>query len=314
MLASIFSMLLELTAMLSHQQAPGTGGGVAPVPPPALASAPAVPPAAAPATQPATTPSATQPAAAPPAGFLAGPKADVPAEHRPTLVERNFDGTLVRLDMDPDMAAVLRLPLSEAARAQVEELVTDRLRWTDRFVRDHYRQIIEVRTAIADGQRPNPQMAERLLQPVRAHERFTAVAQVALTAKEVATARAMATEYRDALRAELRKAAPDASEAQIDARLEIEEFGRMVAQSIQRRADAANARLREVSETLELTPEQTERVRAIFMEYAVGAIQGSRPEKLSLREWNVVLRQLDEVLTEEQGKKLRALLAQRAER
>lgn len=238
----------------------------------------------------------------------------MPAERRPTLVERNFDGTLVRLEMEPDMAAVLRLPLSQAARAQVEELVSDRIRWTDRYTRDHYRQIIEVRTALAEQQRPDAKMVERLLQPVRQRERFTAVAQVALTAKEVDTARAMATEYRDAVRAELRKAAPDATDLQIEARLELEEFGRMVAQSIQRRADAANARLREVAQTLELTPEQTERVRAIFMEYAVGAIQGSRPDRLSVREWNVVLRQLDEVLTEEQGKKLRALLAQRAER
>lgn len=304
MLASIFSMLLELTAMLSHQSPASGGANGAPAAP-----APAAPPpaAAAPASEPA-------PAAAPPAGFLAGPKADVPAEHRPTLVERNFDGTLVRLEMEPDMAAVLRLPLSDTARAQVDQLVNDRIRWIDRYTREHYRQIIDVRTALADQQRPDPKMVERLLQPVRERERFTAVAQVALTAKEVDTARAMATEYRDAIRAEMRKAAPDATDMQIEARLELEEFGRMVAQSIQRRADAANARLREVAETLDLSPEQTERVRAIFMEYAVGAIQGSRPERPSLREWNVVLRQLDEVLTDEQGKKLRALLAQRAER
>ncbi|MFM9168923.1 MAG: hypothetical protein ACKOTD_02040 [Phycisphaerales bacterium] len=92
-------------------------------------------------------------------------------------------------------------------------------------------------------------------------------------------------------------------------RLQLEEMGAMVRRTIQRRAAGRTAQFEAFAEQLDLSPEQAEKVRSLFMEIAVQEIQGKRDSgAYSRREREELFGELARILDERQRLKLGELM------
>lgn len=87
--------------------------------------------------------------AAPPAP-LGGPKIETKAE-KPTLVQRDFSGKLVKLEVAPAQAAVALMTLDADTRARLDAIVAERGKLLDQLVRDNLRTLVEAVTARQSG-------------------------------------------------------------------------------------------------------------------------------------------------------------------
>jgi hypothetical protein len=109
--------------------------------------------------------------------------------------------------------------------------------------------------------------------------------------------------------AEKDPAASVALDRRVQARMRLESVGRMVRRTIEHRADARKAQFEETVRRLDLSPEQAEKVRSLFMAIAVEEIQGKRtPGSLSARERQRVFGELAKILDETQRAKLRDMI------
>jgi hypothetical protein len=94
--------------------------------------------------------------------------------------------------------------------------------------------------------------------------------------------------------------------------MRLEEMGAMVKRTIAQRADSRKAQFEDVTKRLDLTPEQTEKLRALFMEIGVQEIQGKRePGAYSMREQQHIFGELAKILDESQRAKLRDMIIER---
>ncbi len=102
------------------------------------------PPTAATAPPTGVSGSAVAPVAAPaPGGVLAGPSvAASPAEAKPTIIDRGFDGMLEPLDAEPETAAVFRLKLADESLWAVLARDAARSKAFSDFVTAHYDQVL----------------------------------------------------------------------------------------------------------------------------------------------------------------------------
>lgn len=67
----------------------------------------------------------------PPADLLGGPAVSEPDDGAPSIVERTFDGTLIRVEGTPEEAALLALGLSDAEREAVDDVLAERVAAVD---------------------------------------------------------------------------------------------------------------------------------------------------------------------------------------
>jgi hypothetical protein len=254
----------------------------------------------------------------PTAPLLSGPSVTAAAP-KPTLVERGLDGRLTRLDDEPETAATLLLDLSAVQRKSIDALISLRVSALDKLITTHYAMIVEVSSKLqklpSAGAEERAEILKRyaaLLDAMKPwHARGTLLDEAAavLTPEQSAAAHTLADEYKDAIRKDTAKdAGPTASALQVQIRANLEEFGRLVKQSIQRRADFAQAQLKDLVQQLDLNPEQTEQVRQLFMEYAVGVIQGTRDKVLTPAERRTIAKGLAAILTPEQRRKFGELM------
>lgn len=234
--------------------------------------------------------------APPPAGgVLAGPEvrasADRPA--RPTIVERGFDGTVAELDDEPEVVAAFALPdLTEEQRARLEAIAAQRRRAFEEILFANYAEVIGA------GQPGNarPGRIAALLRPFRTRGSFADEASSVLTAGQRAELDRMVAEWR---------AAEPASDA-------LRELGRMARRAIQRRAASRQEGFNDLVQRLDLTPEQAERVRSLFMQFAVEEIQGTRERgSYSRRERDEVFAALATILDPAQRERLRDMVLDR---
>ncbi len=290
------------------------------------------PPAAATAPPSGVSGSSVAPAAAPaPGGVLAGPSvAASPADVKPTIIDRGFDGMLEPLDAEPETAAVFRLKLDDESLRAVEARDAARSKAFSDFVTAHYDQVLAAGSDLQAMRSMEP--ADRAaafgrirklfadMQPFTARGTFIEECSDLLTAEQQTEARRMVTEWHTARKAELRREIfPDVAgelDRQADERLEfrmrLESIGGMVKRTITQRADSRKAQFEDVTKRLDLTPEQTEKVRNLFMEISVQEIQGKRePGAYSMRERQQIFGELAKILDETQRGKLRDLIISR---
>jgi hypothetical protein len=83
---------------------------------------------------------------------LAGPI--VPDSRSSSLVQRDFNGQLVKLELFPAHAALRFLELDGDSRAKVERILTERAAILDTAVRDHFDLLIELFSAGQAGDQP----------------------------------------------------------------------------------------------------------------------------------------------------------------
>jgi len=274
---------------------------------------------------------ATAPAAPAPTGVLAGPTVNATAQPaKATIVARGFDGMLEPLDMEPAAAAVFRLNLDEEALRAVEVHAAARSKAFSEFVTAHYDQVLAAGSDMQAMRTMEP--AERAaafgriralfadMKPFAARGTFIDECSDVLTAEQKAEARRMADEWHAARKAELRREIfpqatgelEPAADERLEFRMRLEEIGGMVKRTIAQRADARKAQFEDVTKRLDLTPEQTEKVRALFMEIGVQEIQGKRePGAYSMREQQHIFGELAKILDETQRAKLRDLIIDR---
>ena len=290
------------------------------------------PPATATAPPSGVSGSSVAPAAAPaPGGVLAGPSvAASPADVKPTIIDRGFDGMLETLDAEPETAAVFRLKLDDDSLRAIEARDAARSKAFSDFVTAHYDQVLAAGSDLQAMRSMEP--ADRAaafgrirklfadMQPFTARGTFIEECSDLLTAEQQTEARRMVTEWHTARKAELRREIfPDVTgelDRQADERLEfrmrLESIGGMVKRTITQRADSRKAQFEDVTKRLDLTPEQTEKVRNLFMEISVQEIQGKRePGAYSMRERQQIFGELAKILDETQRGKLRDLIISR---
>jgi hypothetical protein len=262
---------------------------------------------------------------------LAGPSvAASPAEAKPTIIDRGFDGMLETLDAEPETAAVFRLKLDDDSLRAIEARDAARSKAFSDFVTAHYDQVLAAGSDLQAMRSMEP--ADRAaafgrirklfadMQPFTARGTFIEECSDLLTAEQQTEARRMVTEWHTARKAELRREIfPDVTgelDRQADERLEfrmrLESIGGMVKRTITQRADSRKAQFEDVTKRLDLTPEQTEKVRNLFMEISVQEIQGKRePGAYSMRERQQIFGELAKILDETQRGKLRDLIISR---
>ncbi len=269
-------------------------------------------------------------AAAPPkpGGILAGPAVTAPAAPRVTVVERGFDGALLPLDDEPEVVAAFRVVTDPARRERLDAAAAARTAAFESILFEHYDAITGLGDSLKalKGGTPEERVkavarlreVNAALAPFRARGTFADDCGGELTSDEVTEVRRLASEWRAARAAELRAsgAAADAvpgdpppAGERFEARIRMEETGAMVRRAIQRRASSRTAQFDHLAKELDLTPEQAERVRGLFMEFAVQEIQGKRERgSYSRREQQQVFGELAKILDERQRLRLGELL------
>ena len=290
------------------------------------------PPTAATAPPTGVSGSPVAPVAAPdPGGVLAGPSvAASPAKAKLTIIDRGFDGMLEPLDAEPETAAVFRLKLDDESLWAVLARDAARSKAFSDFVTAHYEQVLAAGSDLQAMRAMEP--ADRAaafgrirklfadMQPFAARGTLIDECSAILTAEQQTEARRMVTEWHAARKAELRREIfPDGTgelDRQADERLEfrmrLESIGGMVKRTITQRAESRKAQFEDVTNRLDLTPEQTEKVRNLFMEIGVQEIQGKRePSAYSMRERQHIFGELAKILDEPQRAKLRDMIINR---
>lgn len=268
------------------------------LPPDAGATVQATPSAADQSDQPATD--TTSAAQGDQNDLLAGPKV-AESETKPTIVHRNFDGTLQEIDPEPDITAINILQLSESQRAQFTQILKQRYTAFDDIVRRNYGLIQEL--ASLQG-KSNTEDALATLERTRAvfdsyikRGSFLDEMRVHLDAKQIEQVNAILNEYRQARMAELKRAlGEDAPLRQIASRARLEAFGQMIRQSIERQIGLAREIFERLADELNLTEDQKRRIETILQPLAVKQFQ--RIETLADR--SEAFRKIRELLNPEQ--------------
>jgi hypothetical protein len=267
-----------------------------------------------------TAPAPPVPPAAP--GLLAGPAAAVPSATL-TIVERSFDGDLLPLEDEPEVAAVFRMPLEDDQRTRLEAIASRRAKAFEELLMANYDDAVKVGEVLKSIRTmPAKERMAALRQlgdfrtamaPFLDRGTFLDEARDVLDADQLSRAKAMVDEWRRAREAELAKtmvALPGPSAAgsdreRMEARMRLDALGQLARQTLQRRAQSRINQFEAITKQLDLTPEQAERVKQVTMELAVQEIQGKRERgQLTRREREQLFGELSKILDEKQRAKL----------
>jgi hypothetical protein len=210
-----------------------------------------------------------------------------PSAQKRTLVERDADGKIKRLDVAPAEAAVRLVNLGGEARAQVDKILAERAAMMDKLVAENLREVIEIAGAAQAGNREEAGRKMRELAPIAAPLRGRGMlgAELARVLPEAPAGevRRMVEEYTEAVTAEEKQAAEARGET-FDARaarraemirLVGAEMRRAYERVVQQRAQDFDKLLA----TLGLTPEQEGAVRKIVSDDFTANYGKSTPEQ-----------------------------------
>ncbi len=255
-------------------------------------------------------------------GLLAGPSAAAPAA-APTIVERSFDGDLLPLEDEPEVAAVFRMPLENDQRTRLEAIASRRAKAFEELLMANYDDALKVGEVLKSIRTmPAKERMAALRQlgdfrtamaPFLDRGTFLDEARDVLDADQLSRAKAMVDEWRRAREAELAKtmvAVPGTPAAgtereRMDARMRLDALGQLTRQTLQRRAQTRVNQFEAITKQLDLTPEQAERVKQVGMEIAIQEIQGKRERgQLTRREREKLFGELSKILDERQRAKL----------
>lgn len=215
---------------------------------------------------PATRADDTKPAADP----LAGPSVAAAAQQR-TLIERDADGKIMRLDRAPAEAAVRLLNLGPDVQRDVDRILTERAAILDGLVAEHLREIVEIAGANQSGDRAGAMRKLMELAPYAKplRERGQVGEELArvLPEGQAKRVRQMVQEYTQALMAEERAAAQARGEEVNDRALTRAETLRLVGEEVRRSYERVvgqqAADFDKLIQLLSLSEEQESQVRKL---------------------------------------------------
>lgn len=256
-----------------------------------------------------TAPSKTTPSDNP----LAGPSVGDSVGVR-TIVNRDFDGKVRRLETTAEEAALAVLKLSPEEKAATQKIITERAAILDKAVWDNLELLTRAQTARATNNRREQMAVLRefgaKLEDLRARGSFRDEIMAALSPANAVEFKRLHTEYFDALVGESMDAAKGngerATKMQIAAREGLQAIGDEVRRSYTRQLAERQAELSEFLNKLELEPAQETKVRNLIVDYAT---QPKNPN--DRRRQNELFFKILRELNDDQKKQLVALLRER---
>lgn len=214
---------------------------------------------------------AEPPAEKPP--VLSGPRVGEPglATRPRSIVERDLDGSLKRLESDPIAAALAMLDLDEASSAAARGVIEARERGMDSLVRDHLREVAELSNARQAGDKTRVRELTRALLTAAGPmlQKGPLIDQVCavIPSDSAGELRAMVSEYETALREETAKTAgAQRRQGRLNGAIaeRLEGFGHEIKRAYERTFGARQKEFQELIATLDLSPEQESKVQRIF--------------------------------------------------
>lgn len=238
-------------------------------------------------------------------GALAGPKVVERERAKASIVEREFDGKLKRLEQHPVLVALDKLELTNEQRAKATEVVVSRNTQLDTIVRDNLRGIIEAALARQAGDQAAAQAKfGELLKKARPFlDRGTLLSELrpALPTEQYEQLKHAVDEYNAAAAQDAMNAPGAKRQNRIGAALAqgFEGFGLEVKASYERVFADRNKEFEELLQHLDLSPEQESKVR----QKVIDLVQKTYGKPTKAQQVRVFLDIYGE-LTPEQRKKL----------
>jgi hypothetical protein len=262
-----------------------------------------------------TPPPGDKPAPATPGepASLAGPR--IGAKHdEKTLVQRDFDGRLKRLEGHPVYAALDMMDLSKDERAAAMKPLMQRSLAIEKIMRDNTRLVLEAQAAFKPGDDGRGQQAVvklyELAQPVFAGGKLIDLAAAQLPPEKARELRQLVGEYMQAAVADRMAGNVDGKKQERLGAFLGESgalFGKEVEIAAKRTFEGGEKEFKELSRKLDLTPEQESKMQALFINMMTKGYQ-----KPSKGDQMKVLLSAYSLLTDEQRAKLREMMAQEA--
>lgn len=246
---------------------------------------------------------------------LAGPRVDRPGiATAPTLVERDFDGRLKRLEGLPVEAALDRMNLTGDERDAALKPLRARSLAIEKILRENLKLVIDAQAAFKPGDDGRGQRAVvrlyELAQPVLGGPKPLDLAAAELDDDHARELRRIVGEYTKA-------AVEDRMAGHVDGK-KADRFGAFVAENAatvfkeielaaKRVFEGGDRDFQELSRKLELTPEQESKIQAMFIEMATA--QNGPPDKMKQLQ---AMLSAYALLTDDQRARLRQHMAQEA--
>lgn len=216
---------------------------------------------------------ASAPGAAPGDSPLSGPRLSAESVRR-SILAREADGKVRRLDMHPAEAAVLILALDPAERAAVDRVLLDRAKQFDAVVRDHLKLIVDLQGARQVENRAELRRllieAQRVTQPIRDQGPLETQLAAVVAPEKGRELVAIVKEYTDAVEAEDAqnpppRGMPNGPAAQRQRRA-LNDMGLEIRRAYERVVGQRVADFDALLAKLDLTPEQDGQIRKIAMD------------------------------------------------
>ena len=203
---------------------------------------------------------------------LAGPRVTTPAK-KTTLVERDFDGKVRRLEVSPEEAAVRLLELDDATKGKVNEAIAARSKLFDDFVRQNFDLLLKF--ASSQGNKADRGMLLRetfeKAAPIREHGRLQEHLVAVLPEDKKQTFTHLVDEYRNAVTAEEAKLPNEQGKPSgrtgAAIKVGLEQFGQDVKRAYERVIAAGQGKLETFLKNLDLNAEQEQKIRKMVVDF-----------------------------------------------
>lgn len=208
-----------------------------------------------------------------------------------TLIERDFQGNMRRLDVPAEEAALSKLVLSESEKQGTERILTERAAVLDGIVGGNIELLLRLSTAKEAGNRTELQKVIKelfkALEPLRQRGKLVDELAGELTESNAAELRRLTREYwMHVIDEEHAKAPKGTRRAEIQTRELLTAVGMEVKRAYETRISGKQEELEQLITELELTPEQEGKVRAIALDFAQKSLlkpTGAQKRELFLR-------------------------------
>lgn len=233
------------------------------------------------------------------AGALKGPSVNERGRQggheKPTLVERDFEGELKRLDQDPVIAGLEKIGLTPEEKAAAEKIVYERYALLDGLVQEHLRTIVELAQSRQAGDREATRKYVGVLlaefQPLIKRGPLLDELKGVLPADKHAKLAEMTREYRRESAKDREKSGGERPGGAMVAEF-LESFGGEIKRSYQRVVGSRTSEFEETIKRLGLSEEQEAKVRRMVTDsFQKNIGKSSRREKA--RVFMSVYRELD---------------------
>lgn len=250
-------------------------------------------------------------------GPLTGPSVDATKAKR-SLVERDYEGKVRRLEIPAEEAAIGLLGLSEMDRAKADEVIRERAATLDKVVIENVDLLLEMQTARASGDmakvRDVIQRFTAKLEGLRSRGKPVDEIASALPEANREEYRRLVKEYHRAVYDELAQEAKSRGERwrprEIIARQVAQAVGAEVKRSYERQIGSRTQEFEQVLARLDLSPEQEAEIRRMVNQWAQEVKLNPTPTQRR----EIVEKVLSKLTPTQRRAALREFLAERAGR